>query len=264
MAKFDSYAQGTPSYVDLMTPDPKGAADFYGPLFGWEIQEVPVDDQGNVYFTASKEGDSVTGISAQMPELAGHPAFWNVYLAVDDVDAATAKVEGAGGKIDAGPFDVMDLGRMSSIQDPTGARVNLWQAGSTAGSQRANEPGTVVWNECITPDLDRAVKFYADVLGMSSEAMDMEGGSYTVLSNVERKQIAGAMNPPAEGIPPHWNVYFNVTDVDQTVRRVEELGGKVVAPPFDVAGVGRMAVLSDPQGATFSVMASGDEQAAAE
>lgn len=259
MAKFDSYVQGTPSYVDLMAPDPKSAGEFYGGLFGWEIEEVPVDDQGNLYRTASIEGDAVTGISGQMPELAGHPAFWNVYLAVDDVDATTAKVEGAGGKIDAGPFDVMDLGRMSSIQDPTGARVNLWQAGSTVGSQRANEPGTVVWNECITPDIPAATKFYADVIGMGSEAMDMEGTSYTVLTNTEGRQIGGAMNPQMEGTPPHWNVYFNVEDVDATVAQAQELGGTVVAPAFDVPGVGRMAVLADPQGGMFNLMAAADE-----
>ena len=79
---------------------------------------MPVDDQGSVYLTAAIDGDAVAGIAGQMPELAGHPAFWNVYLAVDDVDAATAKVEGAGGKVDAGPFDVMELGRMSAIAGP--------------------------------------------------------------------------------------------------------------------------------------------------
>ena len=84
----------------------------------------------------------------------GHPAFWGVYLAVDDVDATTAKVEAAGGKVEAGPFDVNTNGRMSAIQDPTGARVDLWQAGTTIGTQRANEPGTPIWNECVTADIE--------------------------------------------------------------------------------------------------------------
>jgi uncharacterized protein len=255
MAKFESYVQGTPNYVDLMTPDQRAAADFYSSLFGWQTTEEPVGDDGDYYITASIEGDSVAGIGGQMPELAGHPAFWNVYLACDDVDAATAKVEAAGGKIDAGPFDVMEHGRMSAIQDPTGARVNLWQANQHIGCQRGNEPGTFIWNECLTPDIPAATAFYAEVLGMGSETTDMEGGSYTVLTNAEGRQIGGAMNPPMEGIPPHWSVYFNVEDVDATVARAVELGGRVVAPAFDVAGVGRMAVLADPQGATFNLMA---------
>ncbi|GCD90066.1 VOC family protein [Nocardioides sp. LS1] len=258
MPKIESYTQGTPSYVELMTPDQQAAKAFYGALFGWDVQDVPLDDQGNVYLAAEKDGDSVAGISGQMPELAGHPAFWGVYLTVDDVDATAAKVADAGGKVEAGPFDVMDLGRMASIQDPTGARVNLWQAGATIGTIRANEPGTPIWNELVSPDLETATKFYADVLGVEWQAQDMPGGSYTTLVSGGRP-VGGAMLPPMEGIPPHWNVYFNVTSVDETVAQAESLGGQVVAPAFDVPGVGRMAVLSDPQGAMFNLMQNPSE-----
>ena len=79
--------------------------------------------------------------------------------------------------------------------------------------------------------------------------------TYTTLTNVKGRQIGGAMNPPMEEVPPHWNVYFNVEDVDATVAKALELGGQVVAPAFDVPGVGRMAVLADPQGAMFNLMA---------
>ena len=82
----------------------------------------------------------MAGISGQMPELAGHPAFWGVFLAVDDLDATAAKVEPAGGKVEAGPFDVMELGRMAAVQDPTGARVHLWQAKQNIGSVGPTSP----------------------------------------------------------------------------------------------------------------------------
>lgn len=255
MPKFESYAQGTPSYVELQTPDQQAAKTFYGSLFGWEVDQVPLDDQGNFYMTAAVQGDSVAGIGGQMPELAGHPAFWGVYLAVDDVDASTAKVADAGGKVEAGPFDVMEHGRMAAIQDPTGARVNLWQAKEHVGTARANEPGTPIWNELTTPDLEVATTFYTDVLGVSWEKMSMEGGDYTCLV-VDGRQVGGAMPPQMEGIPPHWNVYFNVESVDDSVAQSQELGGNVVAPAFDVPGVGRMAFLSDPQGANFALMQS--------
>lgn len=256
MAKFESYDQGTPSWVELMTPDQQAAKDFYGQLFGWDVETNPIDDQGNVYMTGRKEGDAVAGIANQMPELAGHPAFWGVYLAVNDVDDATGKVEAAGGKVEAGPFDVMELGRMALLQDPTGARVNLWQAKERIGTERANEPGTPVWNELVTPNVEAAVPFYENVLGMGVEKMDMgeeAGGEYTCLT-VGGKVIGGACPPPMEGLPPHWNVYFNVEDADASATKAEQLGGKIVAPAFDVPGVGRMAALSDPQGAMFNLM----------
>ena len=252
MAKIESYVQGTPSYVELITPDQAAAKEFYGPLFGWELEDVDLGEAG-YYVAVAKEGDSVAGISGQMPGMEGHPGFWGVYLAVDDVDAATAKVEAAGGKVEAGPFDVMDLGRMASVQDPTGARVNLWQAKATIGTTRANEPGTPIWNELVSPDLETAQRFYSEVLGVRWEPSQMTNG-YTTLV-VGGRPVGGAMPPQAEGVPPHWNVYFNVESVDDTVARATELGGRVVAPAFDIEGVGRMAVLSDPQGGMFNLMA---------
>jgi predicted enzyme related to lactoylglutathione lyase len=253
MPKFESYVQGTPSYVELITPDQAAAKEFYGPLFGWELEDVSMGDAG-YYVTVSKEGDSVAGIGGQMPELAGHPAFWGVYLAVDDVDATTARVEAAGGKVEAGPFDVMEHGRMSAIQDPTGARVNLWQAKNHVGTARANEPGTPIWNELVSPDLGQATEFYASLLGVAWEESPMDGGpAYTCLV-VDGRQVGGAMPPQMEGVPPHWNVYFNVESVDDAIAKATGLGAKVIAPAFDVPGVGRMAVLADPQGAVFNLM----------
>jgi predicted enzyme related to lactoylglutathione lyase len=253
MPKFDSYVQGTPSYVELITPDRAGAKEFYGPLFGWEFDEVAMGEEGH-YATATKEGDPVGGIGGPMPGMEDHPAWWGVYLAVDDVDATTARVEAAGGKVEAGPFDVMEHGRMSAIQDPTGARVNLWQAKGHPGTQRANEPGTPIWNELISPDLATATAFYADLLGVSWEEQPMEGGpAYTCLL-VDGRQVGGAMPPALEGVPPHWNVYFNVESVDDTIAKATGLGATVVVPAFDVPGVGRMAVLTDPQGGMFNLM----------
>jgi len=259
MAKFEHYDQGTPSWIELTTPDQAAAREFYGALFGWSFDDYDMGENGH-YYIPTLDGDEIGGVSGQMPGMEGHPAFWGVYLACDDVDAVTAKVEPAGGKVDAGPFDVNDNGRMAAIQDPTGVRVNLWQANKTIGTQRANEPGTPTWNECVTPDVKTAVAFYADVLGMSGEDMDMgEAGTYTVLSNVEGRQVAGATKPPRDGVPPHWNVYFQVDDVDKTVTRVEELGGKCLAPAFDVPGIGRMAMLADGQGASFWAMSPAEQ-----
>jgi predicted enzyme related to lactoylglutathione lyase len=263
MAKIESYVQGTPSWVELVTPDQGASRDFYGSLFGWSFDDHDMGEMGH-YYIGTVEGDEVAGVSGQMPGMEGHPAFWGVYLACDDVDATTAKVEAAGGKVEAGPFDVNENGRMSALVDPTGARINLWQAKETIGTQRANEPGTPIWNECMTPDIPRAVAFYAEILGMGTEAMEMDEGSYTVLTDVNGRQIGGAMNPPMEGVPPHWNVYFNTADVDASVAKTLELGGTVVAPAFDVTGVGRMAVLADPQGAMFNLMAGADDGGSAD
>ncbi len=79
-------------------------------------------------------------------------------------------------------------------------------------------------------------------------------GDYTLITNTAGDTAGGAMLPPMEGVPPHWNVYFNLTDADETAVRIESLGGKTMAPIFDVPGVGRMGVFADPQGAMFNLM----------
>ena len=259
MSKFEKYQQGTPSYVELITPDPAAGAAFYSALFGWEVEELPLSEEagGGVYRQGKLEGDTVSGISGQMPGMEGHPAFWGVYLTVDDVDGAAAKVEAAGGKVEAPPFDVMDVGRMAAIQDPTGARVNLWQPGTSIGTERANEPGTPIWNELITPDQDKALAFYAAVVGMGSQSGE-QMPDYTAITNSAGEVVGGTMPPQMDGIPPHWNVYFNVVSVDETAAKVAELGGRAVAPAFDVPGVGRMGVYADPQGGMFTLMQNPD------
>jgi hypothetical protein len=149
------------------------------------------------------------------------------------------------------PMDVMDAGRMAVVQDPTGATIALWQAKNHIGAQTVNEPGSFTWNELQTPDVDKAAAFYAKVIGWDSQPF--EGSDYTVFNN-EGNGIGGAMKPPMEGIPANWVVYFAVDDTDATVAKAKQQGGSVLAEPMDMEGVGRIAVLADPQGAVFAVI----------
>ena len=80
----------------------------------------------------------------------------------------------------------------------------------------------------------------------------MGAGEYT-LFEVDGQMVGGTIAPQMPGVPNHWHVYFAVTDADAAVAKATELGGTVMAEPFDTP-VGRMAVVSDPQGAVFSIM----------
>ena len=183
----------------------------------------------------------------------GVPPMWNTYIAVDDVDAATERAKGAGGQVLMAPFDIMDAGRMAFVMDPTGAAVGLWQAKRHIGATLVNEHGTLIWNELITDNADAATAFYQAVVGLTTEAMDMGGSSYTVLKAGE-EMVGGTQAPPMEGIPNHWHVYFAVDNLDAALAKASELGGTVAVPPFDTP-IGPMAVLTDPQGAMFSLFA---------
>ena len=247
----DSYAQGTPNWVDLQTTDQAAAKTFYGGVFGWSFDDQPMD-AGAVYSVAKIGDGQVAAIAPQSPELkaAGAPPMWNTYLAVDSVDDATAKVAAAGGTVAMEPFDVMDAGRMSFVMDPSGAPVALWQANQHIGATLVNEPGTVVWNELIT-DNPAALPFYEQVLGLTTTTTEMGEDKYTMFQ-VGGKEVGGTMPPQTAGMPNHWHVYFAVADADAAAAKIRELGGSVMAGPFDTP-IGKMAVVTDPQGAAFSI-----------
>ena len=249
-----SYAQGTPCWVDLQTPDQDAARTFYGGVFGWEFVENPMPD-GAVYAMAQLGGRNAAAIAPQSPEqtAAGMPPLWNTYLAVDDVDAATTRAAEAGGMVAMEPFDIMDAGRMSFVADPTGAFVGLWQANQHIGSEVVNEPGAVTWNELVTTDPDKALPFYDTVLGLKAVSVPM-GPEYTyTMFQVGDQQVGGSTAPQMEGEPNHWNVWFSVASADDAAARITELGGSLLVEPMDMP-VGRMAVGRDPQGAVFSLL----------
>ncbi len=118
-----------------------------------------------------------------------------------------------------------------------------------------NTPGAFSWSELLTTDPAAAKAFYSKLFGWGTKDMQMSSGSYTTCQ-VGDESVGGIMRMPADaaGMPPMWGVYVTVLDVDETIRQAEKLGGAVVMPPMDVEGVGRMAVLRDPQGASFSVI----------
>jgi uncharacterized protein len=250
MPQRTEYAPGTPNWIDLQTTDQADAKQFYGELFGWTYDDLPMGDQG-VYSIAVLKGERVAAIAPLGDQAAaGVPPHWNSYVSVSDVDATMALVEPGGGTVVMEPFDVMDAGRMGVMMDPTGAMIAAWQPKNNIGAGIVNEAGAYSWNELLTPDVPKAVEFYNKVFGWSGGAV--EGMEYTEFK-LNGESIAGAMNPPMPGIPPAWTIYFSTDDTDATVDKAKSLGAAVFAEPMDIPP-GRFAALADPQGAMFSVI----------
>lgn len=115
--------------------------------------------------------------------------------------------------------------------------------------------GRPCWYELSTTDLDAAGGFYAAVFDWSVADSGMEGFTYHLASS-DGDLVAGLMTTPpqAAGVPPHWLLYFAVTDADDTAAAVKAAGGTIYAEPADIPGTGRFAVLADPQGAVFGIL----------
>lgn len=116
--------------------------------------------------------------------------------------------------------------------------------------------GAFSWNELMTTDPAAAGRFYGELFGWTIKSMDMGTGPYHVAS-VGETQVCGIMGMPPDAGPmtPAWGCYVTVNNVEETIAKCTALGGKLLMPAMDVPTVGRMAVLQDPQGAVFSVMA---------
>jgi hypothetical protein len=174
-----------------------------------------------------------------------------MYTNVDDVDSLAKAIEANGGTLLAAPFDVMTAGRLTVFADPTGAVSAGWQAKDHIGAQVVNEPGTFVWSELHTSNLQKAKQFYSDVFGWG-----WGGAPEYAEVQVNGRSIAGAMtrNPemPAQ-IPDNWLIYFGSDNVDADVEKATGLGASVTVPPTDIPSMGRFAILTDPQGATFAL-----------
>ncbi|HEY8471923.1 MAG TPA: VOC family protein [Natronosporangium sp.] len=250
-----THAPGMPSWVDLASPDPAAASRFYCDLFGW-TSEVAEDPQAGGYTTFRRGGKPVAAVGGLMTE--GQPPVWTSYFATEDAAATADKVAQAGGVVLAAPFDVMGYGRMAVFADCDGAGFAVWQAGSMAGAELMHEPGSLSWNELMTRDPAGCKEFYAAVFGWQPRDVGYESTTYTLWQVGD--QAAGGMLPmtgdlwPAD-LPSHWMVYFEVTDPDATAAKAAELGGTISVPPTDTVA-GRLAVLSDPYGALFSVIRS--------
>ncbi len=114
---------GAFSWFELMTEDAGAAKDFYTKLFGWVLEDMPME--GMTYTVVKVSGKEVAGIMATPPEAKGTPPMWGVYVTVDDVDATAAQAEGLGAKIMMPPRDIPNVGRFCLIQDPQGAMISI-------------------------------------------------------------------------------------------------------------------------------------------
>jgi len=263
MGKRTSYEPGTFSWIELSTTDTDGAKEFYGKLFGWESEDnpIPADAGGGVYTILTLGGESVAALYEQMADQreAGIPPNWFSYITVADADAAAERAKELGGMVHAGPFDVMENGRMAVIADPTGAVFGVWQARDSIGATLVNDPGCLTSNELATNDVAAASAFYSGLFGWRIAEVDTQGAPryWTIAHDGAAEGRNGGMRELAPqqadaGVPPHWMPYFTAASVDEAITTTQGAGGTLHAGPIEIPA-GRIAVLSDPQGAFFAL-----------
>jgi len=254
MPEFAKPTIGNFCWTEVFVDDPARAKGFYGELFGWGSQEMPTP-QGpyNMFQVGGKMVAGATKMPAELKKT-GAPPHWLNHVSVADANAAAEKAKSLGGKVVMAPTQV-GPGTMAVIQDPTGGTLALWSTKQPMGTFLWGENNALCWNELMTSDVDKAIKFYTGLFGWKTEPMSMGELTYTVMKNGD-VGIAGLMPKPKEmaQAPTSWTAYFAVSDCDATVKKAEKLGGKVYQPPTDIPDVGRFSILADPFGATFAIL----------
>ncbi|MGW8888930.1 VOC family protein [Streptomyces sp. NPDC055749] len=244
--------EGTPIWADAMFPDVEAAKSFYGDVLGWTYGEAS-PEFGN-YTQAYADGKAVAAVSPPMPGQ-DSPAAWCLYLATSDASAAAGKVRDSGGQVLLEPMQVGDFGTMALAAEPSGAVFGVWQPGTHKGFEAQAVPGAYCWAEVFTREPEKSDTFFPRLFPYSVKKMDDDAIDFAVY-NVGEDAALGRMRmtdefPPE--VPSYVNVYFTVSDCDAAVAKATERGAVLRFGPMS-SPFGRFAALSDPQGASFSVI----------
>jgi predicted enzyme related to lactoylglutathione lyase len=255
MPVIEKHMPGAFCWFELATTDQEAARKFYTSLFGWTLNEFPMgpDELYTIFQVDSQDAAAAYSMNREQRNQ-GIPPHWMLYIAVDNVEKTGTHAVEIGGRLCAPAFDVMDLGRMAVIADPTGAMFSVWQANKQTGIGITGENGTVCWADLSTPDPSTARRFYRELFDWNFVETEKDSSGYLHIKNHE--QFIGGIPPATHrepNRPPHWLLYFQVADCDASTDTASDQGAQILRRPGDMLDVGRFAILKDPQGAVFAL-----------
>lgn len=249
-----AFRAGEAVWVELCTPHPEAAEEFYTALLGWTVRHERLG--GSTYRMCSVAGRDVAGISAAALH-GGRPRGWLTYFAVDDIGAAARDAVALGGELLTAPRYLPAAGSGATVQDPFGAAFGLYQGEARAGVQLLNLPGALCWNELDTGEPEKSVAYYRSLFRYGTESRDdaPTGRPYTVLT-LGGVPVTGVLEMDSTWpnlVPSKWITYFAVTSLDAAIAATVELGGTPTVGP--VGGPhGPLHLVKDPGGHTVALI----------
>lgn len=242
-----TYRHGHFVWRELMTTDLAKAKAFYSGLFGWTLADMPFSDGA---YTLISNGEKQIGGMMSVPEGAPPVSFWHSYASVASVDAAVSATKEAGGNVLVGPIDAPNVGRFAVLMDPTGAVFSVITQENGDGEACMPPAGAFCWESLNTSDAGAMLPFYEKAVGWAHK--DHNGMS---LLFAGENMVADVGSPPP-GVPSHWITHIVVENLERSRDLSVSLGGQVMMGEVPVPGIGRLAVIQDPAGATLSLFES--------
>lgn len=244
-------------WADLMTTDVAAAQKFYFALFPtWTHDPVDMGKAAGKYDRFALDGRGAGGMIG-LDESRGVPSHWVPYGTVASVDEACATATALGGKVHVPATDIPNVGRFALLADLQGALFSpmaLDEPPPEHSGPMAH--GAFCWHELLTTSPDSARAFYSAIFGWSHAEVPVGTGPYHLFRRGDQDAAGMMQMPPDAKAPPSWLVYVYTPDIEASVAKVKELGGKHFMGPRHVAGIGRLAVASDPTGAMFALFQS--------
>jgi uncharacterized protein len=230
---------------ELTSLDPNTAAAFYADVAGWTVRW---DSQS--YTTWLNGTDPIAGMAKSETANPSGRAFWTGQVLVEDVDESVRLAREAGGRVNAGPWD-MPTGRFASIGDPEGPQIFVYRSNTAWGLRDPKRPGEFFWSEYSTPDGPGSLLFFGKLFGWVelNESPVPPAGKHVFFG---RAGVPLGVLHVAPGLTPGWIFYIQSADLEAAIKRAIAKQGSVLAGPLAVPD-GRVAVLADPQGAVFGL-----------
>jgi predicted enzyme related to lactoylglutathione lyase len=245
-------------WYELLTTDPKGAQGFYAEVTGWGTEPWAGSPMP---YTLWKRGNVAIGGVMELPaeaRQAGAPPHWLPYIGAPDIDGTVAQATKAGAKTSMGPEEVPSVGRVAVLQDPQGAVFGLYRPNQEPAAVAPPQLGDCTWHELAAADENEAWRFYSALFGWEKHGQGHDMGPMGIYQEYGCPgmpfPLGGVYRKPAEmPAPPHFMLYFRVTDVRRSAELVKSLGGQVLNGPMEVPGGDFIVNCLDPQGAAFSL-----------
>jgi predicted enzyme related to lactoylglutathione lyase len=237
---------------DLMTTDPEKSEAFYTSLFGWTVNPMDMGEAG--VYRMFRNGDTDFGGIGPIDAAQGVPPHWISYVATPSVDETTAKAIQLGGSSPMPGMDIPGVGRFSVVIDPQGAAFSPFT--DTSGTEappdgQIPQVGGVAWNEMMAKDTETAKSFYSQLFGYTAKEMDMGTGPYNILHRGDIMEAGILQIPDGAPMPSAWVIYYVVANIDESLAKLDQLGGQNLSGIIEVPTIGRIAMVSDSLGAVF-------------
>lgn len=246
---------------ELVTPDLRGAQDFYGAMFGWTFHNadgMPLNT-GAVpsYAIAMLDGQPVAGlVNRRAPSNGPVQPAWLNFFSVRDVDTAQHLAIERGAKVLVEPRDYGRRGRQAILADPQGAVFAVLASRGGDGPDELAAAGDWIWISLLARDADKDAAFYQSLFDYEVyELPSPDGREHVVLASEDLARASvNDMPDDSPGRHAHWLAFVRVLDVAMMASRARELGGRVLVAPHSDRHGGQVAVIADPQGALLGLM----------